>query len=69
MVGLANHTVLISNSGKEYPIYYSASQIRDEEGNITGVVLVFHDITESRQAEEKIKASLKEKEVLLQESC
>ena len=37
VVGLANHTVLVSRNGIVYPIADSGSPIRDENGNITGV--------------------------------
>jgi two-component system CheB/CheR fusion protein len=50
-VGLANHTVLISRDGRHTPIDDSAAPIRDHMGRIVGVVMVFHDITERRQAE------------------
>jgi PAS domain S-box-containing protein len=52
VVGLANHTVLIRRDGVEYPIADSAAPIRDQERRIIGVVLVFHDVTEARRAEE-----------------
>ena len=55
IMGLANHTVLISKIGNEYPIDDSASPIRNEEGNITGAVLVFRDITERKHQEAKRK--------------
>jgi PAS domain S-box-containing protein len=51
-VGLANHTVLLARDGREIPIDDSAAPIKDEEGKTTGVVLVFHDITDRRQGEE-----------------
>ncbi len=51
IVGLANHTILIAKEGTELPIDDSAAPIRDTQGVITGVVLVFRDITEQRQAE------------------
>lgn len=51
VVGLANHTVLISKGGAEYPIDDSAAPIRDPGGTIVGVVLVFHDITERKKTE------------------
>jgi PAS domain S-box-containing protein len=50
IVGLANHSVLIAKDGREMPIDDSAAPIRDEEGTIAGVVLVFRDVTETRRA-------------------
>jgi PAS domain S-box-containing protein len=49
LVGLANHTILISRRGRERPIDDSAAPIRDEHGGIAGVVLVFRDVTERRR--------------------
>jgi diguanylate cyclase (GGDEF)-like protein/PAS domain S-box-containing protein len=49
IVGLANHTVLVSKSGVEYSIQDSAAPIKSPEGEILGVVLVFSDVTESRR--------------------
>lgn len=54
VIGLANHTVLISRDGTERPITDSAAPIRDDHGRILGVVLVFRDFTEQRNAEEAI---------------
>lgn len=54
VVGLANHTVLISRDGTERPITDSAAPIRDDHGRILGVVLVFRDFTEQQRAEEAI---------------
>jgi PAS domain S-box-containing protein len=51
IVGLANHTVLISKDGTERPIDDSAAPIRDEKGGISGSVLVFRDITERKRSE------------------
>src|SRR2546421_3418550 len=52
VVGLANHTMLLARDGSEVPIDDSGAPIHDEEGRIRGVVLVFHDITERRRAEQ-----------------
>jgi two-component system cell cycle sensor histidine kinase/response regulator CckA len=57
VVGLANHTVLIAKDGTKRPLDDSGAPIRDDKGKITGVVLVFRDITERRIAEEKHRAS------------
>ena len=51
VVGLANHTVLLARNGREIPIDDSGAPIKDTHGNTTGVVLVFHDITERKLAE------------------
>lgn len=49
MVELANHTVLISRSGQRFAIENSAAPIKGKDGTITGVILVFHDVSEKRQ--------------------
>jgi PAS domain S-box-containing protein len=51
VVGLANHTVLIARDGSETPIDDSGAPILDARGQVKGVVLVFHDISERRKAE------------------
>ena len=55
ITGLANHSVLIGKFGKEVPIDDSGSPIRDQSGKITGVVLVFHDISERKKAEAQLE--------------
>ena len=57
VVGLANHTLLISKEGAERPIADSGAPIRDETGGITGVVLVFRDQTQERMAQQAVKES------------
>ena len=57
MVGLANHTVLVGKSGVECPIADSAAPIRNEKGEIIGVVLVFRDQTREREAERTLQES------------
>jgi len=54
VVGLANHTELVSRNGIVYPIADSGSPIRDENGNITGVVVVFQDLSYYKKTEELI---------------
>ncbi len=53
VMGLANHTLLIARDGREIPIDDSAAPIRLGDGEIRGVVLVFRDVTERKQAEER----------------
>jgi|GEM_PF-1248944 len=57
VVALANHTKLISRDGYEYQIADSASPIKDREGRIIGVVLVFRDVTREYNIREALKAS------------
>jgi PAS domain S-box-containing protein len=59
VIGLANHTVLISRQGKEYVIDDSAAPIRDTDGEITGIVLVFRDVTEQRRTQAALVAGEK----------
>ncbi len=57
VVGLANHTVLISRSGREYQIADSAAPICDVDGTVRGVILVFSDVTERYAKEAAVRAS------------
>jgi two-component system, sensor histidine kinase and response regulator len=52
VVGLANHTVLLARDGRAVPIDDCGAPIIDDQGSVTGVVLVFRDTTLRRQAEE-----------------
>jgi PAS domain S-box-containing protein len=51
IVGLANHTILVAKDGVERPIDDSGAPIQDDRGGLRGVVLVFRDVTERRNAE------------------
>jgi PAS domain S-box-containing protein len=55
IVGLANHTVLISKYGTERHISDSAAPILDDRGAMLGVVLVFRDITKEYLAQEQLR--------------
>ncbi|GEM_PF-2792112 len=56
IVGLANHTVLVARDGREYQIADSGAPIRDANGNIHGVILVFRDVTEEYRLQAEIRA-------------
>jgi PAS domain S-box-containing protein len=51
--GFDNHTVLITKDGRELPIEESAAPIRDSNDKIIGVIIVFHDVSERRRADEE----------------
>jgi PAS domain S-box-containing protein len=55
IVGLSNHTVLIARDGGERPIDDSAAPIRDAQGRVIGVVLVFRDVTSRRESEAQLR--------------
>jgi PAS domain S-box-containing protein len=67
VIGLANHTVLIRKGGDEIPIDDSGAPIRDKDGKTTGVVLVFRDITERKETEDKLEEYRNNLERLVEE--
>jgi len=64
VVGLANHTALISKDGTETPIDDTAAPIRDASGRLLGVVMVFHDVTVRRRAEAALRQESQTLELL-----
>ena len=57
VVGLANHTILISKNGQEFAIDDSGSPIRDASGAMAGIVLVFRDVTQHRSLEAALRSN------------
>ncbi|HEY4249451.1 MAG TPA: PAS domain S-box protein [Lacunisphaera sp.] len=57
VIGLANHTVLRARNGREYPIEDSAAPIRGKDGEVLGVILVFHDVGTRRETERLLEQS------------
>jgi PAS domain S-box-containing protein len=51
VVGLANHAVLIARDGVERFIDDSAAPIKDQQGRVSGCVLIFRDISQRRRWE------------------
>jgi|GEM_PF-965476 len=58
-IRLSDQTILISRNGERYPITNSAAPIKSSHGNISGVILVFSDISENVTSQEKIIRSEK----------
>ena len=56
VVALRDNTLLMSRLGEMRPIDDSAAPICDARGNVMGVVIVFHDVTEKRNAQLAQKA-------------
>lgn len=58
VVGLANHSLLIAKDGTERPIDDCAAPVRNDKGEVAGVVLVFRDISERRRQEQHVQDAL-----------
>jgi len=59
VVGLANHTILIRKDGSEINIDDSGAPIRDVDGKIIGIILVFRDITSQYELERALRTTEK----------
>ena len=66
IVGLANHTDLVRRDGKRIPIDDSASPVKTADGSISGVVLIFRDISQRRQSERNLEAARQNAESILE---
>ena len=58
IVGLANHTLLVSKNGTERPIADSGAPIRNASGDVVGVVIVFRDQTADRLEQQRMEHRL-----------
>jgi two-component system response regulator len=66
-IGYYEGDYLSVTGGKLVPIMAVYQSITDEKGLFMGAVGIFEDITSRKHAEEQLKASLREKEILLKE--
>ncbi len=53
-VGLAADCVLVRRDGMECPVEDSAAPIHDQDGRVSGAVIVFHDVSPSRSMVMKV---------------
>ena len=58
-VSLADRARMVSKDATEIAIEHSAAPIRDDDGKVRGVILVFRDVTGRRQLEEQLSHSQK----------
>ena len=65
VVGLANHSVLISKDGAQIPVSDSGAPIFDETGNISGIVLVFRDQINERKQQKYLVETKRKMSTLL----
>ena len=59
MVEIGDQTILVQKDGSEILISDSGAPIRDKDGRIIGVVLVFRNVTEKRKVEEERVKTMK----------
>lgn len=62
IIYLHNHTTLISKDKNEFQIADSAAPILNSNKEITGTIIVFHDVTEQYELREKSKNNLEQLE-------
>jgi len=68
ILGLANHTALVTRDKTEIPIENSGAPIKNTEGEIIGVVIVFHDDRLRRQAERERESLLESEHAAREEA-
>jgi len=68
VIYLSNHTTLIARDKTEYQIADSASPIRDRNGDILGMVLVFNNVTEQYQLRESTARSKRNLQAIMDHS-
>jgi PAS domain S-box-containing protein len=57
--GVASHTMLVSKDGQRYQIADSGAPIRDDDDQISGVVIVFRDVTQKYKLQNQLIQSQK----------
>ena len=55
VIDITQHPLLITKDGTEVPIEYSGAPIKNNKGHIAGIVVVLHDITERKRAEDSLQ--------------
>lgn len=63
---LSGETILVSKRGNKTPIDPRLEPIKNEGGNVTGIVLAFTDITDRKKAEEELKRSFELQKIAME---
>jgi len=63
---LSNGKILVAKNGKKTPIDPTLESIKDDGGNLSGVVLAFTDITLRKKAEEELKKSWEQQKIAME---
>jgi len=63
---LSDEAILVSKNGKRTPIDPRLEPIKDDSGNITGVVLAFTDVTSRKKTEEELKKSFEQQKIAME---
>src|SRR5207249_227367 len=56
VVQLPRHALLTARDGRQIAVEVSAAPLQTEDGGVSGVVLVFRDVTEQRRVEQERQA-------------
>jgi len=67
VIDIGEDSLLIARDGTKIPVEYSGAPIKDDTDNVTGFVLVLHDITERKRAEEELRKAHDELEMRVKE--
>ena len=62
----SDEAILVSKKGKNTPIDPRLEPIKDDGGNISGVVLAFTDVTARKMAEEELKRSFEQQKIAME---
>lgn len=65
ILGVTDFRLLINKHGHELPVEDSTAPIRDHAGRVVGIVVVFRDVTQRRQAQEELRQNQQRLELAL----
>lgn len=65
-IGLANHTQLISKKGERFHVSDSGAPVIGQDGNVHGVILVFHDVTEEYRLRKEVEEQARRLATMIQ---